>query len=260
MTSRRHGKALGIERYLAPVIAGVSFLVLWALTTHTGAIEPWRLPSPALTVDRAIKLLSDPEIWGRIGLTVLEAITGCFLGTLIALPLAVALYSSRLLSAALEPYLGVSQSLPAIAIAPLLVLWLGYGVFPIAALCALMVFFPILITTLLGMRTLDSEVLEAACLDGASGVKMLKHIILPLTLPAILAGVRNGFTLSFTGAIVGEMVMGGEGLGQVLTQSRNSLDTAGMFVIIGLLCVLATTIYTLVLHLESRLLVERFGA
>jgi len=113
-----------------------------------------------------------------------------------------------------------------------------------------MVFFPILVSSVLGLRHLDQDVLEAAELDGASGWVMARSMEIPLAMPAILAGLRNGFTLSITGAVVGEMVMGGNGLGAVLTQQRFNLDTAGMFVTIGVLCVLAMTLYAVIYRIE----------
>ena len=168
----------------------------------------------------------------------------------VALPSAYAIYRSRLLAAAVEPFLGATQALPAIAIAPILVLWVGYGFVAIVVLCALMVFFPILVSTVVGLRHIDRELLEAAALDGATGWSMAWHMELPLAAPAILGGLRNGFALSVTGAVVGEMVMGGTGLGQVLTQMRNNVDTAGMFVIIIILCTMATLLYTIVYRIE----------
>ena len=140
--------------------------------------------------------------------------------------------------------------MPAIAIAPILVLWVGYGITPVIVLCALMVFFPILVSTVVGLRHIDRELLEAAALDGATGWTMAAHMELPLAAPAILGGLRNGFALSVTGAVVGEMVMGGSGLGQVLTQMRSNVDTAGMFVIITILCIMATILYVIVYRIE----------
>jgi NitT/TauT family transport system permease protein len=115
-----------------------------------------------------------------------------------------------------------------------------------------MVFFPILVSSTTGLRHLDEDVLDAARLDGASGLTLLLYMEAPLALPSILAGVRNGFTLSVTGAVVGEMVMGGTGLGTILTIQRNNVDTAGMFVTISLLCVMAMTVYTLIYSVERK--------
>ena len=114
----------------------------WLTTTLTG-IEAWRLPDPLAVARKGVALLQRPTTWHQIAVTGGEAIAGCALGTVVALPLAYAIYRWRLLAAAVEPFLGATQALPAIAIAPILVLWVGYGITPIVVLCALMVFFPI---------------------------------------------------------------------------------------------------------------------
>ena len=148
--------------------------------------------------------------------------------------------------------MAASQAVPAIAIAPLLVLWIGYGTLPVVILCAFMVFFPITVTVLLGLRGLDTDVIDAARLDGAHGTSMLVYMELPMTLPAVLTGLRTGFTLSITGAVVGEMTMGGTGLGLLLSSQRDAVDTTGLFSTITLLCTLATTIHWALTELEHR--------
>ena len=116
-----------------------------------------------------------------------------------------------------QPFLAASQAVPAVALAPMLVLWLGYGLKSVAALCALIVFFPMVVNTALGIRSLDQDILDAARLDGASWRPMLLHIEAPLALPYVLAGLRTALTLSITGAVVGEFVLGDRGLGGLLT-------------------------------------------
>ncbi|RRC96176.1 ABC transporter permease [Schaalia canis] len=239
----------------APLILLTSLLAAWTVSAAR-TVEEWRLPSPWIVSERFLTMLTTPGVWRHLAVTAAEAALGSFIGAAIAFPTAYLIYRNCLVRAAVEPFLGATQSLPAIALAPLLVLWVGYGTFAIALLCALIVFFPILISTVVGLRTLDREVLEAASLDGASGWVMLARMELPLAAPSILAGMRNGFTLSITGAIVGEMVMGGDGLGQLLVQSRNNLDTAGMFATIALLCVLSVSIYQSIRYIESRYLEE----
>lgn len=254
----RHGWVPRRARaFFAPIALGVSLVLVWLIATSFFGIEAWRLPSPQLTISRAAALFSTPVFWSRIAITVLEALVGCAAGSAVAIPLSVLIHRCGWVRDAVEPFLGATQAIPAIAIAPLLVLWLGYGIFPIGALCALIVFFPILVSSVLGLRMIDRDVIDAAALDGASGWSLLRQIQLPLAAPAMMAGVRNGFTLSFTGAIVGEMVMGGEGLGQVLMQSRQSLDTASMFVVIAVLCVLSASIYQCFRVFEARLFRER---
>ena len=212
-------------------------LIWWAITAWSG-IQAWRLPSPYAVLARGYSLIQQSSLW--------------LVGVCIALPLSYCIFRFQTLSDAIEPLLGASQALPAVALAPFLVLWFGYGLVPISMLCALIAFFPILISALVGLRSLDRQVCEAAQLDGAAGLTMALRIEIPLASPAILAGIRNGFTLSITGAVVGEMVMGGKGLGMLLSQMRTNVDTAGMFVVIILLCLQAVLIYLLMSAWEAR--------
>jgi NitT/TauT family transport system permease protein len=236
---------------IAPAVLLAALLLLWWAGTALTGVEAWRLPGPGAVARRGAELLAQPSTWRRMGVTAFEALIGSVAGAFVALPMSYAIYRFRLFQAAVEPFLGATQAIPAIALAPLLVLWVGYGLAPIVALCALMVFFPILVSSVLGLRHLDRDILAAAALDGASGWVMARFIELPLAAPSILAGLRNGFTLSVTGAVVGEMVMGGSGLGGVLGQQRQNLDTAGMFVTIGILCLLAMSAYGAIYRIEK---------
>jgi NitT/TauT family transport system permease protein len=214
------------------------------------------LPDPGQVGSKLLDgLFRRADFWPYIHTTFVEALGGCALGVTVALPLAVIIVHSRLVSAAITPYLGATQAIPAIALAPLLVLWVGYGLSGVVALIALMVFFPILVSAVTGLRHVDSAVLDAASLDGAGTWARLWHMELPLAGAAILAGVRNGFTLSVTGAVVGEMVMGGDGLGLLLTVQRDRSDPAGMIASIVVLAVIASTLYSLIALAERRLFV-----
>ena len=238
---------------VAPLCLGVIAILGWYLTTAPGLIPAYLLPTP-MTVAQELyeSLVSHADIWPYVATTMSEALGGAFLGFVVAVPLAILIYRSRVASAATLPFLGATQAIPAIALANLLVLWIGYGLMSKVALCALMVFFPILVSSVVGFRHIDPDILSAARVDGAGSVAMLFEIEIPLALPNILAGVRNGFTLSVTGAVVGEMVMGGGGLGGLLSVQRESLNIAGMFSTIIVLALLATALYTIVSAAERR--------
>lgn len=253
MTQRTPWRGMTVA---APVLLAVALLLGWALTTRLGSIPDYLLPSPAAVGARLAADVAGGALWPYLGLTLAEAFGGCLLGAAVAIPLAVTIHRLAWFRAAVQPFLGATQAIPAIALAPLLVLWVGYGLGPVILLCALMVFFPILVSTVLGLRHVDPDVLRAARVDGADSVRLLTEIEFPLAWPAVLAGLRNGFTLSVTGAVVGEMVMGGRGLGMVLTVQRDAVDTAGMFATIAVLCVVAATIYSLIYAWErnSRLI------
>lgn len=235
----------------APWVAGVIVVLGWYLTVWIGKMPAFLLPTPDAVAARLASDLGDPAVWPYIGTTFAEALGGCALGLVVAIPLAVVIHRSRWVGAALHPFLGATQAIPAIALAPLLVLWVGYGLGAVVALCGLMVFFPILVASVVGLRHVDASIVDAARMDGADSLRLLAHVELPLALPSILGGIRNGFTLSVTGAVVGEMVMGGHGLGMLLTIQRDAVDTAGMFSTIIVLAALASTAYSLI-HLVER--------
>lgn len=235
---------------LAPLLLGVVLIVGWWLTTTLSSVPSFVLPTPGAVLDRLIGDLTTAETWHYLGQTLAEAFGGCVLGLAVAIPLAVVIHESRAVSDAVNPFLGATQAIPAIALAPLLVLWVGYGLKAVMLLCALMVFFPILIATVVGLGHVDKDVVDAARVDGASRWDTLVHVEGPMALPSILSGLRNGFTLSITGAVVGEMVMGGDGLGQVLTVQRDAVDTAGMFATIIVLCLVASLVYSLIRYWE----------
>ena len=129
--------------------------------------------------------------------------------------------------------------------APLLVLWIGYGTIPVAVLCSVIAFFPMVTTTVVGLRGLDMRVIETAWLDGAGTWRRLIHVEAPMAAPAVLSGVRGGVVLSMTGAIVGEFVMGGQGLGVLLTQSQQAVDTVGVFTVLVLLAIIASVLVSI---------------
>lgn len=240
---------------LPPLVFGLLLLVVWDLVTRTGAVAEFYLPAP---LDLARQFLDDVfhgDLVDYTKETVWEAMAGSGIGIGVALPLGYLIARSEIAAAALQPYVAASQAMPAVALAPLLALWIGYGLLPIAVLCALLVFFPILVNTVLGLRSLDPDVMGAARVDGVGWWGMLWYIELPLALPSILAGVRNGLTLSITGAVVGEFVMGGDGLGQLLSVQRQEADTIGLFSTLVMLCLLAAVLYGVVRLVER--LVQR---
>ncbi|SEE07568.1 ABC transporter permease [Ruania alba] len=235
---------------LPPVVLGVAGLLLWEIAA---GLTPSRvLPAPSTLMVRLVAELRDGDILTYAGATLAESLLGCLIALVVALPLGYLIARSSAASAALGPYLAATQAIPAVALAPLIVLWFGYGLVPVALLCALLVFFPIVVNTALGLSGLDEEVLGAAQLDGAGRWGMLLHIEGPLAMPSVLAGVRNGFVLSITGAVVGEFVMGGQGLGLLLSIYRDRSDTTGMFATLIVLAACAVGFYLLVRALERR--------
>ncbi|HEX9038434.1 MAG TPA: ABC transporter permease subunit [Ktedonobacterales bacterium] len=254
----RGGLARQALAALAPAVAGLALLAVWQFTVKVTGVSAFLVPGPEAVLQSFVAAVTNGMIPHYAVVTIEESLTGFITGALIALPLGYAVARNRALAAALEPYLAASQAVPAVALAPLLVLLLGYGVTPVTALCALIVFFPAAVNTTLGFRTLDHEVLDAARLDGAGWWAMLWDIEAPLALPSILAGLRASLTLSVTGAVVGEFVIGDQGLGGLLTIARGNFDAPLVFATLLALAILAVTLYG-VARLVERLIIAHYA-
>lgn len=238
---------------LAPAIGfGGVILIIWQLVTARGSISPLLLPAPADVVRAFWRGLTNGLLPSYTLATLEESFVGFVLGACVAVPLGYGFVRSRLVSRTFEPYVAASQAIPAVALAPLLAIWFSYDLWPIAALCALLVFFPAVVTTAYSVRMIDREVLDAARSDGAGWWALLRRIELPLALPGILAGLRTSLTLSITGAVVGEFVVGDRGLGGLLNIARGQFDPALVFATLLMLALLATTLYLLARLVEWR--------
>lgn len=237
-------------RWLPGALVFVALVALWWFVTAFGLVNTHFLPSPQSALARlgAGRDYYAPALW----LTLKEAFLGCLAAAAIGIPAGYAIAKSRLFSLAVQPYLAASQAVPAVAVAPLLTIWIGYGLAPIVVLCAIMVTFPVVVNTAVGVKHIDRDLIGAARLDGASHLSLIRDIEVPLAAPSILSGLRTGFTLSITGAVVGEMVIGGKGLGILLTGAQNSADTTGMFATIILLAAAAMLIYWLLTIAERK--------
>ncbi|HLJ81911.1 MAG TPA: ABC transporter permease [Ktedonobacterales bacterium] len=251
---KRRSAALRRRIGLLPaLVLGALVLLVWQLAAATGAVNAYLLPPPADVLRSFWQSVTDGLLWSYAQTTIVESIAGFVLGTAVALPLGYAVARSRTLARVLEPYIAASQAMPAVALAPLLVLWIGYGTPPVVVLCALIVFFPTVVTTVLGLRTLDHDVLDAARVDGASRWTLLRHIEAPLALPSVLAGTRASLTYSITGAIVGEFVIGDQGLGGLLNVARGNFDPPLMYATLLTLMLLAAVMYGIGRLAERRL-------
>lgn len=225
--------------------------MLWWAVSSAGIVSSAILPHPRDVAARVIDWIFDGTGVRYLVPTLGAAVMGSLLAMIVAIPMGIVIAHSRLLASILEPFVAFSQVIPLVAIAPLLVLWIGYGTVPIAVLCAIISFFPMVTTTVIGLRGMDMRIMEHALLDGADPWQRLVHVQLPIAAPAILAGIRAGFVLSMTGAIVGEFVMGGAGLGTLFTILRTSADYTGVFAVLVWIAFTALLLQGLI-HIAER--------
>lgn len=231
---------------LPPVLPGVLLLGVWYLVATSGQFSRLIVPAPgdvwASLVDGLQSGLYGKHIW----LTVQGSLSGFLLALVIALPLGYGVAKSRLVARTIQPYLAAGQAIPAIVIAPFLFLWLGgNGILAVTIVCMLLVLFPLVVNTILGVQTIERSLLEAARVEGAKGWSLLAHIEFPLSLPALVAAVRTCLTLSITGAVVGEFVCTPDrGLGGLVQIAMNQFNTTFMFATVFVLATLAAFYYT----------------
>jgi NitT/TauT family transport system permease protein len=247
---------LGLDRlsYLSALLTGAVLLALWQLLTLAQVYPPYILPSPEAVAARFGEVLASGAILRHTWTTLLEALLGFGLAFLIAGFLCYPVARSKLVATLLNPLLAATQAIPLIALAPLLVLWFGFGLTPKIITCALIVFFPLLLNAVAGLRGIERSLLEAAAIFGASRWQTFWLVELPLALPTLLTGVKIGLTISITGAVVGEFITAESGLGYLLNLGRGQFDTALVFVALLTLAFIAILAYGLVTLLEKLLL------
>jgi NitT/TauT family transport system permease protein len=243
----RRGGWVGLISLLLPFI-------IWQAVAMWGNLPSFLLPSPLMVVKRFGDVLADGSLLRNTGYTLLEVLLGLGLGSSLATIIGYALARSPLLERMLSPYLVASQAVPIVAIAPLLMIWFGSGLSSKVLICALIVFFPVLVNTVVGVRAVPQNLRDLMVSMHASPVQILRHLEIPAALPVLLGGLRIGATLSVIGAVVGEFVGSDRGLGFLVNVGRGRYDTALVFVAILTLIVLALALYGVVVLIERRML------
>jgi len=245
--ARRYG------RWSLPVSLLIGVL-LWDAVARWSGLPAFILPPPALVWDRLLSALADGALLRHTAVTLAEVLLGLFAGSSLATLLGYFLAKSHLLERLLAPYLVASQAIPVVAIAPLLVIWFGAGMFSKVLICALIVFFPVLVNTVVGLRAVPENLRDVMRSLQASPMQMLRYLEIPAALPVFLGGLRIGATLSVIGAVVGEFVGADRGLGFLVNVARGQYDTALVFVAVFTLIALALALYGAVILLERHLL------
>lgn len=226
----------------------------WYLLARLGGFPDFILPTPGVVAARGLAALWDGSLLSNSLVTLSEVLSGLVLGVTSAALLGYLLAKSRSLESLLSPFIVASQSVPVVAIAPLLVIWFGPGLLSKVLICTLIVFFPVLINTILGLRSVPDDLRDLMRSLQATHWQTFTRLEVPAALPVLLGGLRIGATLSVIGAVVGEFVGANRGLGFLINQGRGVYDTALVFVAVFTLVMMAMMLYGMVVLLEARLL------
>lgn len=238
-----------------PAVLSLLFALLgWQLFSQLTSLPAFILPSPTGVWNRFWRALRDGSLLLHTGVTLGEVLLGLLIGSASATFLGYLIAKSRLFERILAPYLVASQAVPVVAIAPLLVIWFGPGIFSKVLICALIVFFPVLVNTVVGVRAVPAALHDLMRSLRASKWQILRYLEIPASLPVFLGGLRVGATLSVIGAVVGEFVGADQGLGFLINVGRGQYDTALVFVAIFALVLMALALYAVVTWLENHFL------
>jgi len=221
--------------FLYPLIATAVLFFVWELATRYGNVSPLILPAPSKILVTAID--NFPLLMRMSAVTAYEFVLGFVLAAVIGLPLGALIVYARPVEMALYPLLVAFQTIPKAAIAPILIVWLGTGIMSKILIAFAISFFPIVVDTIIGLRSSQPETIYLVRAMGATPVQVFRHVRFPNALPAIFGGLKVASTLAVIGAIVGEFVSSDTGLGYLLLVANGELDTRLVFA-----CVLVLTL------------------
>ena len=238
--------------WLGPLATFVLLVLAWDVATRVFDWPVWLVPAPAdvAAALRDYRELLPHQFW----VTLLETLGGFGLAVAVGVPLAVAIASSRLLERTVYPLLLALNAVPKIAIAPILILWMGFGYGPKIVVSFLLCLFPIVIGTATGLRSTPAELVELGRSLCASRLQIFRRIRFPAALPQIFVGLKVAISLAVIGAVIGEFVGASEGLGWVIVNSGANVNTSLAFAAMVLLAVMSIGLFYALVLLE-RLLV-----
>jgi len=244
---------------IVPILAALAgFLLLWQAVVVISGFPPFILPAPIAVLNRFVTAWADGTIGPHLATTLLEVTLGFAVGAGFALIAGYALARSAFVERLLSPYLVAAQATPILALAPLIALWFGPGLVGKVVICALIVFFPVAIATMVGIRSVDARLLELGRSLRATRRQILTTLEIPAALPSILGGIRVGVTLAVVGAIVGEWAGAERGLGVLINLARGSLfDIPLMFATLLLISFIGIVLYLAVVLVERRVVGAR---
>ena len=235
-----------------PVVLVVALLAGWWGVTEAELVAPYILPSPGDTWAAAQQ--NAAYLAQNTWVTTWETVIGFIIATAVGIFVAVMMIYSSSFEKTVYPLILFAQVIPKIAIAPLFIVWLGFGPSPKILVAVLMAFFPIVISGLAGLRSVDPEILELTSTMGASKFRTFMKVRFPASLPQLMSGLKVAATLAVTGAVVGEFVGANEGLGYVILQANGSLDTAMLFAALIIMSLLGIVLFAII-EIAEKLLI-----
>jgi NitT/TauT family transport system permease protein len=237
-----------VARLMMPSVGIIALVLIWQIVTTAFSIPDYLLPPPMAVVARIardwVQLLHAAQY------TLFEILVGFAASVVIGVPLAFLIVLSKTLERIVMPITVASQAIPKVAIAPILVVWLGFGLLPKIAISFLIAFFPIVVSTVTGLKSVELEMIDLARSMGAGTSKIMLRVRVPSALPHMFAGFKVAICLSVVGAIVGEFVGSDHGLGYLLLTATGTLDGPLVWSALAILIAMGVILYMIVAKIE----------
>lgn len=232
-----------IRSWGVPSLILIGLVIGWELWVQLGDIPKWQLPAPSAIAQELGT--SWDLLWKHTYVTLQEVIIGFFVALVSGLLLAAAIAYSKILERSIYPIIISSQTIPIIAIAPLLLIWVGYGIAPKVIIVALVSFYPIAVNTIDGLKAIDPNMVNMMRTLGASRWQIFTKLQIPTSLPYMFSGIKVGISISVIGAVIGEWVGASAGLGYLITYSQPLFLTARVFAAIVVLSAMGIALFLL---------------
>ena len=235
----------------------VAIIGIWQTATSAFGIPSFILPSPYEVCQWLYRGFSEPltssaSFWPHLAITAYESIVGFVAGVILGVACGFSLAHWPKAEKVFYPYIQAFNALPKVAIAPLMVVWLGFGLEPKIWMAGILVFFPMLVNSMAGYHSVDPDRIDLARACSATRTQIFFKIIVPSSLPFIFAGLHMGTVLSILGAIVGEFVGATQGLGMLLLQYNNNMQVGGVFAILIILGAIGYGLNVIMRSLENK--------
>ena len=245
-------KHINIKNKLIPIVFQISLLIIWQIVVDGNIVERYMLPSPKDILTTLFEIL--PTIKQHIYITLKEAMIGFAIAIVLALILAILMDSIKVIRKAIYPILVVSQTIPIIALAPLFAMWFGYGTLPKVIVVVLVCFFPIVISLMDGLDSVDKDMVNLLKSMGANKLQIFRAVKFPASLVNFFSGLRIAATYSIMGAVIGEWLGGSEGLGIYMLRVKKAYALDKVFVVILIIVVLSMALFGLLFMIQYLLM------
>jgi len=238
-----------LSTYFYPAITALIIFAIWEAVTQASWVSPLILPSPTIIIATMVDKL--PLLLQMGGVTALEFLLGFALSVAVGIPLGALVVYARPVELAIYPLIVAFQTMPKAAVAPILIVWLGTGISSKVLIAFSIAFFPVLIDTVVGLRSAQPETIHLIRSMGGNSLQVFWYVRFPNALPAIFAGLKVASTLAVVGAIVGEFVSSDRGLGYLVLVANGQLETPLVFACVVMLTILGVVFYFLIELIEK---------